>query len=188
LLGASEPFVQQLLAERLARGSVFVDVGASVGFFTLIAARLIGATGHVYAVEPQPRAAAVLRRNVASNHLENVTVLELAAGDHRGFSNIASGDHLTARLSEVGHVVRVLPIDELDLPSATLIKIDVEGAETSVLAGMQRLLTLRRPSIVCEIHGDTRAECERLLTTASYSVRMLEESGGGMPHLLAEPA
>jgi predicted RNA methylase len=76
LNGKGELAVQQALAARIQPGEVFYDLGANIGLFSLMAARLVGASGEVYSFEPDPVNAARLRRNVAQNRLTNVTVVE----------------------------------------------------------------------------------------------------------------
>src|SRR4051794_11745594 len=73
-LGTTEPQVQDVLGESLNRRDVFYDVGGNVGFFPLIAAKLVGPEGRVVAIEPLPENADALRRNVALNGFENVEV------------------------------------------------------------------------------------------------------------------
>ncbi len=84
LTGTSEQFVQERLVSFLAPGMTFYDVGANVGFFSLLAARLVGPGGLVVAWEPVPESASALRRNVASNGFDNVIVDERAVSSQVG--------------------------------------------------------------------------------------------------------
>ena len=180
LLGGSEPLVQAMVA-RLGPGDVFFDIGANIGFFSLIAARN-GAT--VFAFEPHPVAADALRRNARRNNLD-VTLLEVAVGDAIGEVRIGAGPHLTARIADEGIAAEIRRIDDLDVPSPTLIKIDVEGYEERVLLGCAATLLSARPLVVCEIHGSTYESCRSLLVSAGYDVRL--DDDGGMPHLVGRP-
>src|SRR4051794_24190567 len=74
VLGTSEYRVQQAISERLTRGSVFYDVGAYVGFYSLLASRCVGPSGHVVAFEPFPQARETLLSNLAENGVTNVEV------------------------------------------------------------------------------------------------------------------
>ena len=80
LAGRHEPGVQSSIAERLRPGSCFIDVGADVGFFSLLAARLAGPGGRVVAIEPVPANADLIKANAMLNRFDNVTIVTAAAG------------------------------------------------------------------------------------------------------------
>src|SRR5271165_5329770 len=96
-----EPFdahVLSILREFIEPGSVFVDVGANIGWFTMIGSRLTGPKGHVFAIEPDPRNCDILSRNIAHNGCGNVTIYPIAAGAADGKSFLyrsadTQGDH-----------------------------------------------------------------------------------------------
>jgi hypothetical protein len=79
--GVWEPHITAAFRELLASGDVCVDVGAHIGYFSLLASRLVGPHGHVYALEPAPATYAALRSNLELNGVTNVTALRVAAGD-----------------------------------------------------------------------------------------------------------
>ena len=83
-IGAAEPEAQALVAHWLNPGDVFYDVGANVGFFTLIGARRVGESGRVVAFEPAPTTRAALERNVRLNGFANVDIVEAAVSDAAG--------------------------------------------------------------------------------------------------------
>jgi FkbM family methyltransferase len=197
-LGTSEQVLQQALVELLGPGDVFYDVGANVGFFTLLAARLVGPRGAVLAFEPDPRNAEVLRSNVARNDLENVEVFEQAVADSAGRRTLVLAESTASHLADGGPedettVVDVVTLDDLEgapghrPPSA--IKLDVEGAEVAALRGAARLIARHRPTIICELHG-TERDVRRFFAAAGYRLRTLE---GGQradrwnAHILAVP-
>lgn len=145
----------------ITRHSICVDVGANVGYFTMLMAK--GATaGKVYAFEPIPLNASLLRASLELNGFENVEVVESAVGEADGYVDLSqsidsaySSIRDTARKA-VERVIHV-PIARLDtfvrersIQSIDLLKVDVEGAEGLVLLGSQALLddALRRPSVV----------------------------------------
>ena len=144
-VGTDEPAVQAELVRVLRPGGVVYDVGANVGFLTLIAARLVGPEGRVYAFEPIPDNARAIERNAALNGFANVTVLELALTDRSGeavlrIPRINQGAHLAVVGDAAGEeddlIVRTAPLDELDgLRPPELVKLDVEGAESSSSGG-----------------------------------------------------
>ena len=202
-LGTSEPLVQESLRQVLTEGAVFWDVGANVGFHTLIAARIVGPSGRVVAIEPLPANLAALRRNVALNQLANVTVIEGAASAKGGDVELQLGDEPTwARVAAAGPAhqagsirVRAFSLDDLQaaeaLPHPDVVKIDVEGAECDVVAGMRGLIARRAPVIVCEMHGKN-AEFAELLRPLGYELRVLEgdsslEQARWDVHVIATP-
>jgi FkbM family methyltransferase len=91
VLGTWEPEVQSVVASALKRGQVVYDIGASSGFYTVIAARAVGSTGQVIAFEPLPESVTRLRHNIELNEFTNVIVLELALGDSVGTTRLVPG-------------------------------------------------------------------------------------------------
>ena len=135
------------------------DIGANMGYVSLCLAKRVGPTGRVFAFEPVPANIELLRKNIALNRTKNINLFEVAASDLRGEATIRiAGNLSTASLiwhandqSAVEVSVRMEPIDELvdagGLPLPSFVKIDVEGAEGLVLAGMRRTITKARPVI-----------------------------------------
>ncbi|HVM06680.1 MAG TPA: FkbM family methyltransferase [Acidimicrobiales bacterium] len=210
--GTNELPVQEVVRDSLAPGGVFYDVGANVGFFGLIAARIVGRAGAVYAFEPLPHVAAEARANADRNRLANVEVLEVAAGDREGTASLVLTRHPGgATLSEadvgddaVGRVtVRTVRLDDL-VAAGTIrppdaVKIDVEGVELEVIDGLRRTIAECRPVIVCELDAATRARADEKVRGAAealsglgYDVRRLpssyEGSGWHVVHVVARPA
>jgi FkbM family methyltransferase len=194
-LGTSEPVLQEALVQHLRPGSVLYDLGANVGFFTLLAARLVGPTGQVVAFEPDPRNARALRGNVALNGLGNVVVVEQGVSDRVDTAAFSIGTSTTSHLARDGDVNRVdVPITSLDAFLAgdqrapTLVKLDIEGEEVRALTGAERLLREHRPTVICEVHG-TESEVRALLSGAGYAIRRLEADSADVwnAHILAQP-
>jgi FkbM family methyltransferase len=152
-----EADVIRLLERTLRPGDVFVDVGANVGFHSVIGSRLVGPRGRVFALEPVPWTVDVLQANVWRHRGGNITVVAAAAADAAGTSTLTiphegrSGAGLElgeqAGASETLEVATTT-LDDLvgELP-VSVVKIDVEGAELRVLAGAESLLE-RSPEIV----------------------------------------
>lgn len=210
-LGTNELPVQVAVADALAPGGVFLDVGANVGFFSLLAARAVGPRGSVCAIEPVPANAARIRANARRNRLTTVTVLELAASDAAGRTTLLLAAHPGGAVvasagrppDATGSIeVATATIDDLvasgQLRPPTVVKIDVEGAEAAVLVGMASTLRVHRPVVVCEIDGADRSavaakreEILVLLHAAGYTAEVLEpsypDSEWLVEHLLAHP-
>jgi FkbM family methyltransferase len=201
LIGNPEPDVDLVLGALLGPELTFYDIGANVGYYTLIGARLVGPTGRVIAFEPAPRHLAKLLHNVALNYLGNVSVRSEALGDADGMGSFAissiPGHHrlaaqTTASDRIVGYVeVSVRRLDGLieaeKLPLPDFIKMDIEGAEVKALIGAGETLRRSRPALVIELH-DTAREVASLLSEMDYRIYSLmpgREPGGS--HIIALP-
>lgn len=167
---------------RLRKGAVFVDAGANIGVFTVLAGKIVGATGKVIAVEMIPETAERLRRHIALNNLPNISVIERALSDR-------SGERITAsippgRFGQASIVadtrgttvaVETTTLDEvlskIDGPIA-LIKIDLEGAEAKAFAGASQTLA-RTEAVIFEELGDS-CHVTDLLSTVGFKVRHLD--------------
>ncbi len=161
--GAYEPDVSATLRTLLAPGATFVDIGANIGWFSLLGASLVGAEGRVIAIEPNPRNVALLRQSAKDNGFDNIEVLAVALSDGPGAvaletdgsnGRIIPVDGPPAAPVEAEFVVASYPLDEV-LASAgvghvDVIKVDVEGAEPLVLRGGMATFTASRPVLISE--------------------------------------
>jgi len=198
LLGSSEPEVQAALVRSIRSGDVVYDVGANVGFITLLAARLVAPSGHVYSFEPMDVNIRALRRNIDLNAVKHVDVVTVAVSNTDGTALMSLGDdQATGHLQEAGEDLVRVPSMTIDSFVAAghsppdLVKIDVEGAEDLVLAGMSETLRRVRPRVIFELHyGDDdprRDVIKALLADAAYDELELPLDGGSMAHVLATP-
>jgi len=145
--GVYEPTEARWVEEILQAGDTFVDVGANVGFFTLIASARVGPEGRVLAFEPNPNLAKKLRITLDRNNIHNVTLLSQAVSDQAGvaqlyFAPFEQGIENASLLTfghENGRQVEVTTLDkaltENNLERVDLLKLDVEGLEGNVLRG-----------------------------------------------------
>jgi FkbM family methyltransferase len=162
--GVWEPNVTAAFAQRLAPGDVCVDVGAHIGYYTLLASRLVGEAGHVYAFEPSPANYRALRENLELNGVANVTArnVALARSEGEGVLNEGPGTN-TGRATlrpvrverdagwpQVAVQVRTFAteVPAGDLERIRVVKIDVEGYELDVLHSLTQLFELGRPLAV----------------------------------------
>lgn len=204
-LGTTEPLIQEVLAQCLRPGDAFYDIGANVGFFTVIAARLVQPSGRVYAFDPLPCNITALRHNMKLNGFSNVTVFEKAVAATTGEAELSLAPETTwAKLASTGVradargslSVGTVSLDDViaqqGLAAPTFLKIDVEGAELDVLRGMRQVLAKDRPLILCEAHG-TNESLSEMLEEAGYWQHVIEEPGKTLTeahwsaHVLAGP-
>lgn len=194
LRGVAEESVQHVFAKHLRPGMVFYDLGANIGLFSLIAARIVGPEGHVYSFEPDSTVAARLRRNIARNLLLNVTVVEAGAWSSStklGFirADSASPDGGTGQFvdgqSEGAMMLDCIALDDFvkSHPAPAAIKCDVEGAEVEVLRGAENLIRTHRPWIVGETHSAANArDWSEFLARFGYKSESLDAN-----HIFAIP-
>ena len=158
--------------------SVVFDIGANVGFYTLLGSVLVGPGGKVFAFEPHPQNLALLNAHLSLNAVNNVAVIEKAVSDRDGVSFFAGKD-ATGHLAADGTLrVETVSLDSIvrqgALPPPAYIKIDVEGAESLVLAGAKSLLSDCRPALFLATHGtEVHQDCCRFLTSLGYELRSL---------------
>lgn len=143
----------RLFEHLIQPGDTVLDVGAHVGYFTLIAARSIGPQGHVYAFEPEPDNYKLLIQNLELNGYRNITPVRMAVSNRVGSSLLFSsgldnGQHSLCRTGRPERRRQIVETTTLDAfleaqgwPNVEMIKIDIEGAEPLVLDGMSRLLS-----------------------------------------------
>lgn len=185
VLPAREPHELALLRELLQLGDTFVDAGANIGFYSIVASGLVGVRGQVIAIEMMPETARQLRANIALNDAANVRVAEIALSDRDGDTVTASTN--TRKLGQASIAPASSgPIRNLSISVATqrldtllrgvgrvrLMKMDLEGAEALALAGAYGVLD-RVDAIVFENNArDPRIA--RLLTARGFTIRELD--------------
>ncbi|HEX8390710.1 MAG TPA: FkbM family methyltransferase [Longimicrobium sp.] len=186
--GRYAPVETAMVLRTLPRGGVFVDVGANLGYFVLVAAAAVGAGGRVVALEPDPRMAGELEENVRRNRLGQVAVVRAAASDRTGTAALSGyaeegGNFGTSTLLPDGGTnvfeVPCAPLDDLldaqGVGAVDLVKVDVEGAELWVLRGMRRGLAARRyRRVLVELHPWTWDDRNAVVREM---VEMMRESG-----------
>ncbi|MBU8539132.1 FkbM family methyltransferase [Falsiroseomonas tokyonensis] len=160
LRGQWEPHVETVLRQRLKPGMQVAEVGASLGFHTLVMAEAVGAGGHIHSFEPYPKVLPLLRRTIAANHLHSrVTLREMAVLHEPGEVRFAADPeqtgsaHLAIAVAAAnyteGFAVPAVRLDDAlaELPSLDLLRMDAEGTEGLVLLGAQQLIA-RSPRLV----------------------------------------
>ena len=167
--------VEQIIKTCLREGSVFVDVGANVGYYTLIASKLVGPHGCVYSIEPIPSTVAILRANTKLNNCRNVNMYNVAAWSFRGTLSLKVPSKCYGYASVFRNgtnvVVDAMTLDEIlrNEDSIDCIKIDVEGAELEVLWGAKGTLK-RTKFLVIEVTRNVK-EVLKQLKEAEFECR-----------------
>lgn len=166
--GLWEPNLTRFISRRLVRGDTFIDVGANIGYFALLASTLVGDSGCVVAIEASPKLFAALRANLDRNGVHNVRAVNKTASDRREIVSLFGGNDYHTGLTTICEQrglkfeceVETMPLSAIVSPSemrsARFIKIDVEGAEWSVVAGMAPLLQTTRPDLEIMVEIDPK--------------------------------
>jgi FkbM family methyltransferase len=200
-LGTYEPDLQRALGELVHPGTTAFDVGANIGYITLMLARAVGPTGRVVAFEALPANVERLQKNLALNALEaRVAVEPRAVAGGEGtvrFHVHASGgmgkaEGSASRWNQRYQSEIAVPSTSLDAfvyqrggPVPQLIKMDIEGGEVLALPGMRRLLSEGRPTLLLEVHGPEGLSAGwDELSAAGYSICRMQQ---GFPRVAPKP-
>jgi FkbM family methyltransferase len=208
-----EGHVEEAFLANLHPGEVVFDIGANIGWYSLLAARAVGPSGRVLAFEPSLANAALVQRNAASNHFANVSVIPAALTDQDGWMTFLDKGNLQGRLDKDDFDAQtqrratrdqkvkgtsLVPVSRLDSwleqtgqPAPGLVKMDVEGSEVGVLRGMTQTLKDSAPTLIIELHG-TNAQVADLLDAAGYRHAPIEvgtttREAPYWAHVLARP-
>jgi FkbM family methyltransferase len=185
-------------------GDIVIDVGAHIGLYTLIAAKRVGSSGKVIAIEPDPDNCNLLKRNVELNRLTNVIILERAAfssdsklklylpGKERGFTKLSTTmanratteNFLEIDASTIDHLMLMQGITQVNW-----IKIDVEGAELEVLKGATATLSAgKNIALLIEVHNvnniDLHSAVVKFLKPYEFHIEFERKYANGESHML----
>lgn len=192
IAGNYEPATRLLVERLLPEGGAFIDVGAHVGLYTLLAAGRVGPRGRVFAFEPEADNYRLLRKNIELNGYANVMAVPLALRECSGKASLfvsrqGNDRHSLFRnprspLREHGEVVETATLDDflaaVGWPEIDLIKMDIEGAEPFALAGMRLLLERsRRLNLIVEfspemLEAGRTPPCEFLASLAAQNLEV----------------
>lgn len=185
LTGRREEEFQEALSRAIQPGMSYWDIGANVGFYTLLGSQLAGSRGQVIAIEPDPENVKRLRAAVAKNLLENVQVVETALSSCEGTMALErSGPMSRLRMGREklpGGETIMVAVSTMEalaerFGAPDVVKMDVEGAEIEVLCGMGSLLRERKPLFLVEFHSEELlAEARKLLP--DYEFRPIDPGG-----------
>lgn len=183
VMTSREPHVRRAIEARLPRGGTFVDAGANIGFYSVLASRLVGPEGRVFAFEMMPDTASILRRHVAMNAGERIEIFENALSDRNGeivTASVEPGKHGQASIiasaspdRRVTIEVATITLDKALAGSGPidLLKMDLEGAEHLALRGAAAVLA-RTFCVVFESNDHDRRVFD-LLESHGFTVELL---------------
>lgn len=208
LFGVWEPHMTRWLQRRLKPGDVFVDIGANIGYYSVLASRLVGGSGKVVAVEASPTFLGLLQRHARRNGCANIRTVNAAVSDREelltfilassrnmGANSVVPYDGPAESTFEIA--ARPLPdlLTEDEIARARVIKVDVEGAEGGVVRGLVPLLDRLRPDAELTVEvtpqrmaelGDSVEELLAALTGHGFHVYRLtnDYAAGSYPDAL----
>lgn len=190
-----EPHVTNIFKKYLKKGMRVLDIGANIGYFSMLAANLVGTNGKVFAIEPNMDNCKLLQASKNLNKFEQIKILQFAAGLESGLLalNTSYSNGTTSDLSSEikilmqSKIVPAIKIDDMKEFDAGVdfIKIDIEGAEYNALAGARELIGKYKPLIVSEFsptimpgisHVDGRTYL-KFLISMGYDIHVLNFDG-----------
>lgn len=192
--GQYEPHLTALLQDLLRPGTTFADVGANIGYYAMLGARLVGPSGRVVAFEPSPENCRLLLHSMQLNGFENVELFPVALSDVDGWSYLERHLGSNGSVHQIGvessfdgwrTIVPTFTLDRLYEGPLDVMKMDVEGSEARVLRGATRVIEKNRPVILTEVSDAMLRRCSgsslpqflSWFAERSYQVAMIEESG-----------
>ena len=187
VLPRREPGIFTALADLLEPGDVFIDAGANIGVYTVLASQLVGPSGRVISIEMMPDTATRLEEHVLINRLTNVSIVRKALSDIAGQTVMASveiGKHGRASIAgRSGGLLHTVPVSTTTLDDVVngidlvrLMKMDIEGVELAALRGSRSLLR-RLNHLIYESWGESKEEhdpVDALLKAAGFELSTID--------------
>jgi FkbM family methyltransferase len=183
-LGSYEYEEQKLISGTVLKGKVFFDIGAHVGYYSLLTSVLVGDEGKVFSFEPFPNNLEYIQKHLKLNNISNVNVLGVAVSDKHGsifFSEGPSSSMGKITDNKTDLEVKMIKLDDeinnKRLPIPDYIKIDIEGAEALALRGAESTLSKYHPFIFLSTHGEkVKKECCDFLLSLGYQLNSMDEN------------
>jgi FkbM family methyltransferase len=188
-----EPAETNLIKKYVKPGMTVFDLGANIGWFTMILSKIVGDTGHVYSFEPDPDYFLTLKENIKLNHLENVSIFEMGVSNYSGITNFSLNEEfgtlvIDDKQKENSVKISTTTMDEFCLKNHIKIdfmKMDVEGSEPLVFEGMEECLR-HNPDlkIIMEFHpdamrgvGQSPQKYLEKIKKSGFKINQIHESG-----------
>jgi FkbM family methyltransferase len=184
--------VGEIISQNLKKGDTFIDIGANIGFFSLLACVSVGPEGKVVAFEPIKRIADQFLSSISKNKISNITLNQWACGSETIEKDMsinelnAGGSSLVESKNPIGSILELVKIKKLDdslesISRADMIKVDVEGYEFNVLLGAENTITKYKPKMILEfspaLYGSGRNNIAmsllRFLSNHGYTIETL---------------
>lgn len=177
------------LTQNVKPGDVFIDIGANIGYFSLLVSELTGNEGTVHAFEPVHRVADRFSENISRNGIKNIRLnrkavysrtgtikLYLSSPENMGMSSIHHHDKETGEVQEASSVSLDEYAEEFGITRVDFIKIDIEGSEAEALKGMAATLQKYKPILIMEVNAGT-AEPLKFLQQLGYRQKCILPGG-----------
>jgi len=179
--GIDEPWIAQLCKSQLRQNSVVYDIGAHIGYTTVLFAHYLNGTGAVHAFEILPSTAELLQNTVEANQFQNVVIHAVGLGAEEAIQQLTIGStamtsiRAAKREGQRTECCKVVMLDtyrrERGLPRPDLMKVDIEGAEIQFLQGSLELIDECQPTMIIEFHSkDLLQQGYSLLTSLGYQL------------------
>lgn len=196
-----EPEQTAAFTDTLKDGQVLFDIGANVGYYTILGAQLVGTRGKVVAVEPLVRNLAYLYQHIVLNKASNVSIVSAACSDTVSLATFSFGQNFAiGGLANRQQRRNIGEVDSCLVPTVTVdaivrqlgtypdvVKIDVEGAELSVLNGAHVTLQEAKPRVFLSVHSEAlRSSCLEYLAKLGYTVEVLSPDKNKPSEFLAK--
>lgn len=185
-LGIYEKKKIKAFSESIKEGDVVFDIGAHVGYYTLVASKIVGSRGRVFAFEPFSRNVDYLKRHIELNDCKNIEVWAVAVSQNEDKSYLKKGgDSFTSQITneKTDFEIEIVAVDKLidsnKIQPPTIIKIDVEGDELLVLHGMEKTLRQFHPTVFCALDNPSpaiREKTVKFLKDLEYIIGTVENS------------
>lgn len=183
-LGMMEPEQTTAMASEIGEGAIFFDIGANVGYYSMLVSKLAGPSGKVFAFEPLPANIEFLKQHISLNSADNVSLEPVALSDKAGVVRFSFGaNRAEGHIGEDGDIeVRTITLDEFVADKQigpTVVKMDVEGAEQQVFIGGAETFETYHPLIFLSTHSpELRSWCLAHLKELGYTTEPLMEGDG----------
>lgn len=196
LVGDYEPSVTNLLKKEVKQGMYVFDLGANIGWFTLVFSKLVGDTGHVYAFEPDPYYFGILKENIELNNLKNVSIYQLAISNKLGIAKFNLNKWFGTFVLESKTItdnqldVKTISLDDFCKANnvrADFIKMDIEGSEPKAFEGMRSVVLANHGiKIISEFNsyaiidvGDSPEQYLDALERSGFNINQIDENNPG---------
>lgn len=185
--GIREPRCTEFIKKFIKQGEICIDIGANIGYYALLEAKLVGTKGKVYAIEPVQSNFELLEKNIKINDYDNIETYRLAIGPKNkiGFINLSDSSNLHSFLKEGEsnsrtEKIKIITLDDFlkDKPYPQFVRMDVEGYENEIIKGMKKILEAKKPfKMFIELHSfmieDGGEELLKALEKAGFIIKAL---------------